>query len=46
MRALGCDVILSTGANAGPRSAGHLTRKLEVLDSIPGLATCIRFSFR
>ena len=25
---------------------GHLTRKSEVLDSIPGLATYFRFSFR
>ena len=28
------------------QSVGHLTRKSEVLGSIPGLATCFRFSFR
>ena len=28
------------------QSVGHLTRKSEVLDSIPGLATYFRFSFR
>ena len=28
------------------QSAGHLTRKLEVLGSIPGLATYFRFAFR
>ena len=34
--------------SAGPRSAvgGHLTRKSEVLGSIPGLATNFSFSFR
>ena len=28
------------------QSVGHLTRKSEVLGSIPGLATYFRFSFR
>ena len=28
------------------QSVGHLTRKSGVLGSIPGLATCFRFSFR
>ena len=28
------------------QSVGHLTRKSGVLDSIPGLATYFRFSFR
>ena len=28
------------------QSVGHLTRKSEVLGSIPGLATNFRFSFR
>ena len=28
------------------QSVGHLTRKLGVLGSIPGLATYFRFSFR
>ena len=28
------------------QSVGHLTCKSEVLGSIPGLATCFRFSFR
>ena len=28
------------------QSVGHLTRKSEVLCSIPGLATYFRFSFR
>ena len=28
------------------QSVGHLTRKLDVLGSMPGLATYFRFSFR
>ena len=28
------------------QSVGHLTRKSEILSSIPGLATHFRFSFR
>ena len=28
------------------QSVGHLTRKSEVLGSVPGLATYFRFSFR
>ena len=28
------------------QSVGHLTRKSGALGSIPGLATCFRFSFR
>ena len=31
---------------ARAQSAGHLTRKSEVLGSIPGLATYFRFSFK
>ena len=36
--------VLSLGRVA--QSVGHLTRKSGVLDSIPGLATYFRFSFR
>ena len=34
------------GAGRVAQSVGHLTRKLGVLGSIPGLATYFRFSFR
>ena len=37
---------LKLGAGRVAQSVGHLTRKSEVLGSIPGLATYFRFSFR
>ena len=37
---------LSEGPGRVSQSVGHLTRKSEVLGSIPGLATYFRFSFR
>ena len=39
-----CLLFLGPGRRA--QSVGHLTRKSEVLGSIPGLATYFRFSFR
>ena len=36
----------SFGPGRVAQSIGHLTRKLEVLGSIPGLVTYFRFSFR
>ena len=45
--------VLSVGAGGGclkpgrvTQSVGHLTRKSEVMGSIPGLATYFLFSFR
>ena len=38
--------ILLSPPGCVPQSVGHLTRKSEVLGSIPGLATYFRFSFR
>ena len=39
-------VLLEKWPGRVAQSAGHLTRKLGVLGSIPGLATYFRFSFR
>ena len=38
--------ILLSPPGCVPQSVGHLTRKSEILGSIPGLATYFRFSFR
>ena len=38
--------LLTLQAGGVAQSVGHLTRKSEVLGSIPGLATYFRFSFR
>ena len=38
--------LLLKGPGHVAQSVGHLTRKSEVLGSIPGLGTYFRFSFR
>ena len=42
------DFLFTVHETPGPvaQSVGHLTPKSGVLGSIPGLATCFRFSFR
>ena len=39
-------ILISIWPGRVAQSVGHLTRKSEVLGSIPGLATYFRFSFR
>ena len=49
LRALSCNIselVFSRLPGRVAQSVGHLTRKSEVLGSIPGLATYFRFSFR
>ena len=40
------DIYIHYNPDREAQSVGHLTRKSEVLGSIPGLATFYRFSFR
>ena len=42
----GNNVVTITEPGRVAQSVGHLTRKWEVLGSIPGLATYFRFTFR